>query len=543
MPVIDKIAQYNRAVDHAKSKGGKCLSTEYKSDKEKMLWKCDNENHSPWHAIYYSVVKNKSWCPECGIEKSKRNRMLSDALEKAKMHAQSKNGQCLSDVYINAHEKLLWKCHDETHETWFASYTNVMNHNRWCPECAGKLSPDKLLLKAKKYAESKNGLCLSEKCTSATKEDLLWKCDNNLHNPWYAKLAVITHHDTWCPQCGIEKNKTLHLLTDGLERAKQKAKEKGGECLSTEYLGSSQKMLWKCDNPAHLPWEARYANIVTNTKWCPYCAGKLTNEQYMANATKKAESRGGKCLSTEYINNTQKMLWDCDNTSHPTWKASYSNVVNHDRWCPKCSEFFYKEHNIRLVLEYLLDTQLPKIKLDWNINPKTGKLLELDGYSEDKRIAFEFQGRQHYGHAFGSKNQEEIDYIKYKDKIKQENCLKNNVKLLIINDNKEVNQVETLLIYLLNIFKEEELEFKSNIDINIVRDLFNEMVNHQEKFLQRAKEYAESRGGQCLSETYVDKNNKLEWKCDNETHPSWFSNSTLIYKNTWCRKCSKEKNC
>lgn len=48
-------------------------------------------------------------------------------------------------------------------------------------------------------------------------------------------------------------------------------------------------------------------------------------------------------------------------------------------------------------MEYLLNTIFKKRRdLTWNINPKTGKKLELDGFSEDLKIAFEFQGKQHY---------------------------------------------------------------------------------------------------------------------------------------------------
>ena len=46
----------------AGSKGGKCLSTEYKNAHTKMSWQC-SEKHT-WITIF-NVIKRGSWCPFC----------------------------------------------------------------------------------------------------------------------------------------------------------------------------------------------------------------------------------------------------------------------------------------------------------------------------------------------------------------------------------------------------------------------------------------------------------------------------------------------
>ncbi|MBK3311727.1 MULTISPECIES: zinc-ribbon domain-containing protein [Bacillales] len=53
----------------AKSRGGKCLSTEYKTNKIPLTWMC-SEGHI-WEARPNNI-KNGSWCPECNNEKRKK---------------------------------------------------------------------------------------------------------------------------------------------------------------------------------------------------------------------------------------------------------------------------------------------------------------------------------------------------------------------------------------------------------------------------------------------------------------------------------------
>lgn len=47
----------------AAGKGGKCLSTEYKSFEVKLRWQC-RDGHE-WEARPHNIVKNHSWCPVC----------------------------------------------------------------------------------------------------------------------------------------------------------------------------------------------------------------------------------------------------------------------------------------------------------------------------------------------------------------------------------------------------------------------------------------------------------------------------------------------
>lgn len=77
-------------------------------------------------------------------------------LKIAKEHAISKGGECISTEYNCSREYLIWKCKNSDHDSWQATYTNVLDHDRWCPECIGLLSPKKRLIKAQNYAISRS---------------------------------------------------------------------------------------------------------------------------------------------------------------------------------------------------------------------------------------------------------------------------------------------------------------------------------------------------------------------------------------------------
>lgn len=461
-----------------------------------------------------------------------------DYLQKAKEYAQSRGGLCLATEYKNAREKLEWKCKNPTHDSWKATYTNALNHDRWCPECAGYFRPEKLIQFAQNYAKNRGGECLSITCNQKS-DTLTWKCSNPNHPTWEAKYNIVDKKH-WCYDCGIDKIKQDKRLTNGLELAKNLAIQKGGQCLSIQYINNSTKMLWKCSNHNHKPWEAGYNNI-KNGKWCPECAGLLSPEQHLEKAKNKAIQKNGECLSTEYINNSTKMLWKCSNTNHKAWKATYGNVVNHDRWCPKCADFlYYKEDKIRNILNYLLNTEFKRIKPSWNINPKTGKLLELDGYSEKLNLAFEFQGRHHYTEAFGN-DKHEVDYIVYKDKIKKENCATQGVQVIIFDDTKSLSNNKGLIEEVLTTLCNENIKLVNKPDMDYLLELVNQMSDYQEEALNKARDYAVSRGGQCLSTVYTNRREKLEWKCNNPEHPSWFRDMDIVYNKTWCRFCVVRK--
>ena len=55
-----------------------------------------------------------------------------------------------------------------------------------------------------------------------------------------------------------------------LQRAQQLAIERGGKCLSTEYLSAKSKMTFVCANPDHPPFPVSSDNLKRG-RWCKNC--------------------------------------------------------------------------------------------------------------------------------------------------------------------------------------------------------------------------------------------------------------------------------
>ena len=170
-----------------------------------------------------------------------------------------------------------------------------------------------------KIAESRGGMCLSKDYVNSHTE-LKWQCKAG--HVWVAKPTNIVN-GRWCPHCAGVARFTIEYM-------QEIAESRGGKCLSEKYGNTFTKLKWQCKK-GH-SWEAT-PNSVKRGTWCPYCCGheKLT----IAQMQKIAESRGGKCLSKEYVNSLTKLKWQCKK-GH-VWEAKPSSVKR-GTWCPGCAK-------------------------------------------------------------------------------------------------------------------------------------------------------------------------------------------------------------
>ena len=287
----------------AAERGGKCLSEKYVSASSKLTWECA-EGHV-WEAAPH-VVKRGRWCPQCAGLKS----LTIEAMQEI---AAKNGGRCLSEKYVNSTTKLKWECREG--HTWEAT-SNEIKQGQWCPECS---TAKQLTIEGmQEFAIERGGRCLSEKYVDFS-SDLTWTC--NLGHVWDATPHAIKRGE-WCPKCKESKGLTI----EGMQEV---ALERGGKCLSDTYINSSTKLRWECQ-AGHI-WEAT-PNEIGQGKWCPDCEGvrRFTIE----GMNEIAMERGGKCLSTEYVNSATKLKWEC-REGH-VWEST-PNAIEQGDWCPQCA--------------------------------------------------------------------------------------------------------------------------------------------------------------------------------------------------------------
>jgi thiol-disulfide isomerase/thioredoxin len=272
----------------------------------------------------------------------------------------------------------------------------------------------------------------------------------------------------------------------------QHAINKCGRLISTEYINAHSNLLWECDKLHQ--WETPWNNIKYKNSWCPFCA-------FERNSTKKqidiselheyAKRKGGKLISTEYVNARSHLLWECEQGHQ--WESDYGNLKYRDAWCPMCSDvklsLLYRgdikdlqEYALskegRLITENYINNSTNVIweckekhqwEARWNnvkfynqwcpecASFKTEKLckqlleqklniefkktrfyevdqrFEWDGYNAERKIAFEYHGYQHYEYPNRYYKTKE-DFIQQleRDESKVRYAKENNIILLII---------------------------------------------------------------------------------------------------------------
>ncbi|MCG3212576.1 MAG: hypothetical protein FOGNACKC_06246 [Anaerolineae bacterium] len=88
------------------------------------------------------------------------------------------------------------------------------------------------------------------------------------------------------------------------------------------------------------------------------------------------------------------------------------------------------EAQVRSYFENLLGHSFPTVKPDWLKSPTTKARLELDGYCEGLRLAFEYQGEYHYFYVPKHSDGKTPEQVQRTDAYKQRVCQKRGVDLI-----------------------------------------------------------------------------------------------------------------
>lgn len=94
---------------------------------KKVWWRC-RKGHS-WQATIYNRAKNRSGCPVCA-----RNASRKYSIEEIQAIAKKRGGKCLSNKYTNCRVKIKLCC-KEGH-IWETRADSLLYTNKWCPVCA-----------------------------------------------------------------------------------------------------------------------------------------------------------------------------------------------------------------------------------------------------------------------------------------------------------------------------------------------------------------------------------------------------------------------
>jgi|GEM_PF-165133 len=485
----------------AKSRGGKCLSKRYLDAHTPLLWQCKNGHK--WKAAPYTI-KQDHWCSRCYHKKQGISQRLT--IEEMRAIAKERDGKCLSKRYT-IHTKLKWQC--KKGHIWETT-SHEIKSGYWCPICGHIQAASKRKLtieEMQEIAKSRGGLCLS-KGYNGRKTKLRWRCRKG--HEWNAD-PISVKHGCWCPECAGKKKHTI-------EEMQELAKGQGGKCLSSIYVNNKTPLKWQCKEGHR--WETIPEGIIKGA-WCPKCAGvqRLSLEEMQ----EIAKARGGECLSKKYTNVDTQLKWKCKE-GH-IWKAIPNNVKK-GAWCPVCSQGV-SERICRKYFETIFGKKFQKTRPNWLRGTKNHKL-ELDGYCEELKLAFEYQGVQHYDKVTFFHTKKAFEQRKKDDEIKKKTCASRGIALILVPYTLEPDKMGE---YIVDQCRKKGIHIPHSIKI----PNYKQFDIYSPELLKEMQQVAKERGGKCLSKKYIDSNTKLLWLC--MVGHKWHATPAHIKSGKWCPHC------
>lgn len=432
------------------AKDGKIISGDYQNIRSPFTFECSKKHR--W-TVKAQTILTGSWCRKCWDENGAGKHLkLSDGLEQAQKIAIARGGECISTDYVTNISPLKWRCANG-HE-WDAGLSDV-RRGTWCPTCGtgvrerlcrhwiesitGKSFPKirpAWLVNTRGNRMELDGYCeelkigfehhgeqhyqqlahfqrRDESLEQRKSDDQTKTRLCNEHGISLLEIPFSIHEDElpgWIyknlikllPNTKLNKDaintRLNYVSSNELSDLKKFAQNKGGDCLSSIYLGATKNHQFKC----HLghEWKATPANIKSGS-WCPTCKPTLigssirkhsvetmqnlaatkggqyvsptftsVNNKYLWRCSKGheweaaptdiqkgtwcrtcstlkqrdsiedmqnlAKTRGGECLSSKYINQQLKLKWRC--SSGHEWEAKPANIKNKNSWCPVCAK-------------------------------------------------------------------------------------------------------------------------------------------------------------------------------------------------------------
>jgi len=211
--------------------GYELLSEEYNGANTKLKVKCD-KGHI--YTVIWSRFRKGAICGYC----SGRLKTIEGIKKLVPQHAPGY--EVLSDVYINSHTKLKFKC-DKGHE-FLCCWGNFKQGNR-CSVCANskkgatsRLTISYIRQKVKELAPGFE--LLSTEYSSNKKTKLKFRCDKG--HVYKSCWAGFYSTGNRCPICSGKQKHTIAFV-------KEKIEEAGYSLLSKKYKNTRSKLLLKCD--------------------------------------------------------------------------------------------------------------------------------------------------------------------------------------------------------------------------------------------------------------------------------------------------------
>ncbi|WP_233867029.1 hypothetical protein [Paraburkholderia adhaesiva] len=251
-------------------RGGVCLDDRYTGRMSRYRFRCAAGHE--WQS-FAGTVLDGGWCTQC-----RQAEADVGALERLRVAAAALGWRCLSGTW-QGYGSYEFEC--ASGHQFQRNATALLYHGEHarCEVCEGEVIRDRWLATvAARSGELLNGPFMG----LAGRYRL--RCA--VGHEWETTGEAI-RKGQWCPECGREKSARCNILADGLARLQAIAQQHHGRCLATEYMRSRDRYGFECSQGHR--WEAS-GQMVVSGHWCPQCAGlarRLTLEAMQALAAER----------------------------------------------------------------------------------------------------------------------------------------------------------------------------------------------------------------------------------------------------------------
>lgn len=505
--------------------------------------------------------------------------------------ARERGGQLLTpgsrDQVPRVHERLRFRC-SHGHE-WSPQANAIKNCGYWCFRCARGGDVTWTIADYRKHAIDHGGHLLDRRPDNfrpLSTERIRFRCDKG--HTWDTVAYSVKRDRPWCRTC---------TRTDDpwdISHYRAYAKERGGRLRSRHPSGVIEHkvaMTFRCAKGHE--WTTTAGQIKIDHTWCGKCGydgrRKSINDLYAI-----AAERGGKLIAPGR-NRAHKFEWEC---ARGHTFALMPAEAKRGLWCSRCSASL-SERLVRAHFEQIFRKPFPRMRPAWLRNT-TGHTLELDGFCEELGIAFEHQGGQHYRkvelfsnhtlHAIRTRDARKrrvcrlhnVALIEIPELFKQlpvselqrfilDACKQAGVRFprgaastkVKMSAVYSTTRDDEALIALQSIAKQrggrcladDYAGWASRANFECAAghqwsarlgDVFSgtwckkcamkTIADRKRLTIKMMQGLAARRGGKCLSQSYVDANTKLRWRCGACGH-EWEAAPQSIQRGTWCAPC------
>ena len=402
------------------------LSTEYVNCKTPLKYICNKHIDKGMQTVTFDSVKNQSVyvCPYCSKENVRiKNRVDISRIQEACDKLDFK----FIDTFIKGqHTYVRYICNKHKDKGVQEKIWTSFKKTKGCPYCNGKTRTSNDF-----YSDVKRllpNVYIKENQYKDRNSRINCKCLICGYNWVTSAESLLLGHGCW--NCHINK------VTGKIKKTEQEYKEELYSAhptikLISKYNGSKDKIKCECQVCCNI-WETNPHSLLNLKYGCPKCANqnislskRITHEEYEQKL--HIIMPHIKPIS-KYVVSDEKMEYCCTLHNKTYWQLPYE-ALSGKNGCPICKKQSNGENSVSKFLENNNIQYISQYRFDDCKNIRT---LPFDFYLPDYNTCIEYDGELHYKAVDYFGGDEALSNTQFRDDIKTQYCLNNNIRLIRI---------------------------------------------------------------------------------------------------------------